>query len=250
MPILPIVNPFQSFYEVWSYKQPTEEEMRIFYEKNDYYTPTIKDKLIEVIDTPLKAAHYISRIGADNGIDNHINDFLEKSLEYKTMRRSMPSKTPQELSNYQKKYPNFNQLTLDSEIKNIDAFLTENQCLFHGGSWFDDNFSIIKTQRPLSTTFSPQVALRNSEHKGKAYDSGRIDLFVLKVKEPKTPVFIFRNKGTRLGHENEVLLMSGANLHLKNRILIKKDYTVSKVENGVNIITKKVPIYVLEIELS
>ena len=249
MPTLPIVNPFLTPYEVWSYRNPTSEEMQVFYEQNGYFPSLIKEQLIETIDTPLKAALYISKVGADNGIDIHINSFLDKSSEYKLMRKLMPYRTPHELSNYQKKYPNYDQVALDNEIQAISAVLSVNQSLFHGGSWFNDKLSLIQTQRPLSTTFSPQVALRNAEHKGKAYDAGRIDLFVLKVKNPITPVFVFRNKGTNLGHENEILFMSGAKLYLKNRILVKDNYPVSKVMNGINIIKKEVPIYVLEIEI-
>ena len=79
---------------------------------------------------------------------------------------------------------------------------------------------------------------------------GEIQLFVLKVVNPKTKVFAFRRKGTNLGHEKEVLFSSGAILTLCKKTLIQNDYNVAIAGNGGRILTKKVPAYLLEINIA
>lgn len=96
------------------------------------------------------------------------------------------------------------------------------------------------TTRPLSTSFCPDVALRNAEHKGKAYHNGRIDLFVLQAHQPATAVFVFRRERTNLGHENEVLFAAGAQVVVTRSDLIRTDYHVSLDGNNY----KSIPIYV------
>jgi len=84
--------------------------------------------------------------------------------------------------------------------------------------------------------------------KGKAYDNGVLDLFVIRVKNSKTPVFVYDNKDPDLGHEKEVLFASGAKLTLKS-VHVIGDEKVFKSTNGFQIESKKVPIRVLEIEI-
>lgn len=86
----------------------------------------------------------------------------------------------------------------------------------------------LTTERPLSSSFCPQVALRNADHKGKGYDAGRIDLLVLRATNPRTNVFAYKRKGTNLGHGNEVLFAARANLTLTSSELVSVDYTAGK----------------------
>ena len=141
-----------------------------------------KDKLIEKLDTPLKLAEFALKHIGDNRIDCFIDDILEKSEEYKIMKKVMPSKTPKALQNYQKFYSNYNKEEVDKEIRKINAFLADGQYIFHGGKWFNDEKDELVTTRPFSTTLSPQIAVNEALHKGKAYDNNGIDLFVLEVK--------------------------------------------------------------------
>jgi hypothetical protein len=94
------------------------------------------------------------------------------------------------------------------------------------------------------------VALKNAEHRGKAYDSGEIQIFVCRVVNPVTKAFVFRHKGTCMGHEKEVLFKSGAKLVLRNKVLICSNYSVSKVVSGTHLPEKTVPAYVLEVDIS
>ncbi len=160
----------------------------------------------------------------------------------------MPSRTPGELSNYRNRFPRYDAALVDTEINNIGALLTDGQYLFHGGAWKSGQQLI--TSAPFSTSLCPQVALRNAEHRGKAYDAGRIDLFALRVINPKTNVFVYRRRGADMGHENEVLFASGATLTLRHQTIIKSNYRVGKVVDAGRLVEKEVPASVLEIDIS
>lgn len=210
------------------------------------FITVVNDKLIARVTNALEAANYICDIGADNGLGNFVNSALNNSPHFKAWRDVMPSRTPNALSKYQKEFPNYNHIDVDSEINDIGRSLDEGQMLFHGGVWPGGCSAEFKSIRPFSTSFCPQVALRNSEHRGKAYDANRIDLLVLRAIRPITKVFSFRRYGTNLGHENEVLFASGAHLKLRSRNLIRNDYLAAKYSMP----NKKIEIYVTEVDIS
>lgn len=243
---LPLVDVFVFPYEVWSKRDPTEKEMMEHLRKTGQMIHYINDKLIARISNALEAANHISSIRVDNGLTYFINDALDKDSYFKTWRSCMPSKTPKELINYQQNYPLNDFTRTDQEIKNIGQTISERQYLFHGGLWPGGDSFEFKTQRPLSTSFCPQVALRNAEHRGKAYDDNQIDLLVLRATSPQTNVFSFRRAGTRMGHENEILFASGAKLTLLSRTLIRENYPVSKW----GFPDKTIDIYVLEVNIT
>ncbi len=115
-----------------------------------------------------------------------------------------------------------------------------------GGAWPSDSTGELVTNRPLSTTFCPQIALRNAEWKGKAHKQGRLDLFVLRVTEPRTKAFVFKRAGTNLGHENEILFATGAKLKKRSETMIHNQYMVGHGSDA----KKEVPVYVLEVDIS
>lgn len=246
---LPIVNTFNPPLEIWSQRNMTEEEMQIFYQENAYFRYTINDKLLAKIDTSYKAAEYIAQVGADNRVENFIDTALSTSINYKLMKQMMPYKTPNELFNYQKKYPFYDDYQLNNDIHAINAILSKQQVLFHGGKWINDMQTKLVTIKPFSTTFSPLVALNEALHKGKAFDANGIDLFVVKVNNPQTPVFVYKNKGTLFGHEKEVLFASGAKLKLISKKLINQNFRVTKIFNGIQEKEKHVPLRILEVEI-
>lgn len=238
---LPLVDTFFPPYEIWETRDPTLEEVRA---TGNFHLRT-KVRLIASISSAYEAAMHIATVGADNGLGYFINNALDKSAAYKQWQQAMPSKTPAELSRYQKYYPNCNFAQVSAEIEAIGHLLSEGQCLFHAGLWpIPGNF--LQTDRPLSTSFCPQVALRNADHKGKAYDAGRIDLFVLKVTNPKTKIFAYKRKGTNLGHENEVVFAAGAELSLRSAILVNNNYPAGK--HGFP--DKRISVRVLAIDIS
>ena len=243
--ILPLVNNFVPPYEKWSTRQPTQQENLDCYQKNGHFLPFVNDRLEERVSTSLEAACYMARKGADNALESHIDTQLDNSSEYKFWRQCMPSKTPDAIRKFQQEYPKYDRYEVDSEINKNANLLSEGQFLFHGGLW-PSSSSHIKLNKPFSTSFCPQVALRNAEFRGKAYDAGQIDLFVIRVKNPKTNVFAYKRKGTRMGNEKEILFASGAEMTLQNRRLIRNDYLVGKW----NFPDKVVPIYVIEVDIS
>jgi len=158
----------------------------------------------------------------------------------------MPPRTPKVLFDFQQKYPRYSLPDLNKEIYNIGYTLSEGQHLFHGGLWPSSEVKEVDLTTPFSTSFCPQVALRNAEWRGKAYDAGKIELFVLRAVNPQTNVFAFRRKGTKMGNEKEVLFASGAKLILQKCSLVRKNYPVKKCNHP----AKCVPIYVIEVDVS
>lgn len=237
---LPYVDTFSPRYEKWEERNPTSEEMLA---AGNLHL-RIRIKLEASVDSAYEAATYMGSVGADNGLGNYINDSLSSSQAYRCWRQAMPSKTPDELSRYQKSYPRCNFDQVSEEIEAIGHVLSEGQYLFHAGLWPGGDHLV--TDRPLSTTFCPQVALRNADHKGKGYDAGRIDLFVLKATNPKTKVFAYKRKGTNLGHENEVLFAADAELSLRSTVVVNTDYLAGKW----GFPDKRISIRVLEIDIS
>lgn len=243
--ILPLVNNFIPPYKKWSTRRPTQHESLDCYQKNGYFPTSVNDRLEEIVSTPFDAACYMARKGADSSLEHHINAQLDNSAEYKVWRQCMPSETPDAIRKFQQEYPGYDQLEVDFEINKNANLLSEGQFLFHGGLW-PSCAARIKLNKPFSTSFCPQVALRNAEWRGKSYDSGQIDLFVLRVVSATTNVFVFPKKDTWVGNEKEVLFSSGAELTLVKRTLIDKDYLAAKFQCS----EKRIPIYVIEVDIS
>lgn len=243
---LPIVDVFENPYESWTCRKASQEEMMAVYRATGKFETHIKDKLIAKIKNHLDAAKHMAKRGSDNGLENFIDRYLDNSVNYKELRRAMPSKTPKVLFDYQQKYPNYSVTEVDKEINSIGHTLSEGQYLFHGGAWLNGASNQFKLTAPLSTSFCPQVALRNAEWRGKAYDNNKIELFVLHTVNPITNVFAFPRKNASMGNEKEILFASGATLIRRATHLIRDDYQAGKYEHK----DKKIPIYVVEVDIS
>lgn len=237
---LPPVDTFSPPYEVWETRTATLEEMQAA------GTPhlRVKVRLIASVANAYDAATYMAKVGADNGLENFIDGALDNSVAYKSWGQAMPSKTPGELSRYQKSYPHCDFAQVSAEIEAVGHVLSEGQCLFHAGLWPGGNRVV--TDRPLSTSFCPQVALRNADHKGKGYDAGRIDLLVLRATTPRTKVFSYKRKGTNLGHEKEAVFAAGAEMSLRSTDLVSTDYPAGKY----GFPEKRISVYVLVVDIS
>jgi hypothetical protein len=248
--VLPLIDTFTNPFDVWEQRKATYEEITEEAKRTGRMPSShVKVRVLQTIRTAVDAAKHLADVGADPGLERHIENELYSTGIYASWRKPMPSATPSSISKYQKSYPDYDVNQVDRDIDAIGVTLQPGQQLFHGGLWPGENYTFT-TARPLSTTFCPQVAMQELAHNGKAYDAGRIDLFVLRVIAPATKVFVFRNKGTNLGHEKEVLFASGANLTLRNRTLIRDDYQVCKIAHGASLIYKKVPSYVLEVDIA
>ncbi len=240
---LPLLDTFRPPYEAWETRPPTAEE-----KITNRCPGDIRVALIARISSARTAADYVAKGVNDSGLSNHIKAALSRSHEYKAWQRAMPSKTPAAISCYQKNYKNSDFAEVANAIDKQGRCLSLGQCLFHGGRWWGDSSlgSTLETTRPLSTSLCPQTGFMNAMHKAKAYDSGRLDLLVLRVTRPTIKAFVFKLKGTKLGHESEVLLASGICLTLKADTLIRSDYPACIDENS----RKMIPIHVLEVEIS
>lgn len=241
--ILPLINTFQEPYIVWNMREATLDELLTG--KSDLFrgvATTVRANL----SNHLEAARYMAEVKVDISLERFIDDFLHKSLECNSWKNAMPALTPSPLIHYKQSYPNFDTVAVDNSIKSIGVFPSEGQYLFRGGDW-PDGLTTMITEQPLSTSFCPQVALRNAEWRGKAYDQGKIDLFVIRVVEPKTNIY-FYNLNEELGNEKEVLFASGAKLQLVSKTFVGM-HVVAKANSDYSISEKSVPINILEIDI-
>ncbi|WP_421301779.1 hypothetical protein [Aeromonas veronii] len=246
---LPIVDLFNPPFEKWEKRDKTIAEMLSSHNIAERFK-MVNIRRLASIGNAIDAAIYIGKCGYDNEFTNFINLAIDNNKSYREWRKSMPSATPANLSRYQKFFLNCDFDSVSITIDEIGSKLSEGQFLFHGGHWpYDSNGVLLdafSTSRPLSTSLCPLVALNNANHLGKAYDKGYIDLFVLKVINPKTKTFVYRRSGTSLGHENEVVFSSNANIYLKNIICITNDHPVGK-----EILKQKnIPIFLFDAEIS
>lgn len=246
---LPVVDLFIPPFEKWEKRDKTIEEMLLSKDPAERFK-MMNVRLLACIGNAIDAAKYIGEVGYDNEFTNFINNALNKNKNYKEWRKSMPSATPPHLSRYQKLFPKCDFNFVSNTINENGSKLSEGQFLFHGGHWpYENNGALLdkfSTNRPLSTSLCPLVALNNANHLGKAHDKGYIDLFVLKVVNPKTKVFVYRRSGTLLGHENEVVFANHATIFLKNIISITNSHSVGK---GL-LAPKDVPVFLIEAEIS
>jgi len=242
---LPLVNPFSTPYEKWSERDATPEEMRQHLEANGFVNTSAKDALLFRVANAFEAAAYMAKVDMDNGLEFSIDRYLDGDPAYAEWTDAMPSPTPPALERYQEEYPECDFAAANQDVRDCGDVLSEGQFLFHAGRWPDGVDSFV-TDRPLSTTFCPQVAMRNMDHKAKAHDAGQIDLLVLRAHQPRTLVFAFERRETMMGHEKEVLFATGAELTFRSRTLIKSDYRAAKW----NCPDKLIPTYVVEVDIS
>lgn len=206
--ILPRVDVFSLPYENWETREKTIEEIAETSSRHP-----VRVRLLSTISCGRAAAEHQLQGKTDRGLEDHIEDLLKNSDALRSCLRAMPGRTPVELLNYQKEYENADLAAVAQAVKATGGLLSEGQQLFHGGLWSD---FVSPTTKPLSTSFCPAVAYNNAHYRGKARDAKRLDLIVLTVVDPKTPAFVFKQRGTRQGHEKEVLFAPGACLSFQN----------------------------------
>ena len=240
-----VVNPFDPPYEIWSERPMTPQEMLDYAKEFGHFASTIKNQLLGRISNPVEAAKHMVEEAVDEKLNSHLQDGIDSSSSYDSWRRAMPRQTPPAIAKYQKHFPDYDSSAVDDAIFQIDFRLPLGQALFHGGIWPNSSSNSLVTDRPLSTTLLPSVALRNAEHKGKAYHAGEIQLMVLTIRDLSIRSFVFRKSGTLLGHEHEVLLPSGIKLTIRNRICVREDYPSGL--DGIR--TKPIPGVVLEVDV-
>lgn len=227
---LPLVNAF-----------PYEEQSIV---RENHSILPVKKPTGLVIKDAIEAARYMAMKRADNGLENHIDDILSSEPNFEHWQKLMPEETPEILAQY--KVKNNSSLEISDTIDTINCVLSEGQYLFHGGLWMGQDRDTYITEKPLSTSFCPQVALRNAEFNDKAFNAGAIDLLVLKAVSPTTRVFSYDINDPNYGHEKEVLFSKGAKMTLVETIKISDEYEITDSRHN----RKKISINVRIVEIS
>ncbi|MEY0300788.1 hypothetical protein AB7W11_02540 [Providencia manganoxydans] len=137
---LPLINQFLIPYEFYNTRQPTDAEVMDRVANGCHSVLCVQDvklNLIDIIDTPNKAAEYLFKIGLRNQITGSIENSLnDERSSYKSARRMMCSTTPSILSSYQNIYShtlNMTEVDAAIAIASQGNFLSNGQILFHGG---------------------------------------------------------------------------------------------------------------------
>lgn len=242
------VDVFSTPFEVHEERNATMEEMRNLVKQGKSIPEAmrIRGRLIETISSHVEAAARMLRVGVDNALESHVDRKISESSQHKELLAKMPEQVPEVLASYQSEYQVHLLREADEAINAHGVAMPEGQFLFHGGVLLGNEHSFITT-RPLSTSFCPQVALRNAEWQGKAFDAGRVELAVLRVQGQSHRAFVFGSDGDH-GHEKEVVFASGIRLTLVSKIHVT-DVNVVKVSHLLQEFRKKVPAYLVEIEI-
>lgn len=240
------VNILETPYELWRTRRPTiAESVAYAKETGSHFMPDVKQERLAKLETHFEAASHMLQRSLDNVLERHIDQILDSSPEFNNMLRNMPKDIPSSIDDYKQKYPACDLGQVSTDINDFGILLSEGQYLFHGGRCRLEVGDVLVTDRPLSTSFCPQVALRNAEWRGKAYDSGEVHLIVLRVKDPTTKTYVF-NIESELGYEKEVLFSSGARVEIRSKTLIRNDYKTYNLYQQ----SKQIPAYVIEADIS
>lgn len=245
--MLKCIEPFSKQYDVLLERDLTEEEMI----KEGNWNPWAK-KIVRVdktIKSPLDAALFLGATKHEKRLDRFVQHFLDDCPEYKNWLEFMPDPVPAELIEYQDNYASTDLTSVDRLVKKYGVLPPDGQFLFHGGLWPREvntkNPAVYFTDRVLSTSLCPKVALDNGDWRGKSWDAGRLDLIVIHVKSPVTPAFIFNKELDGHGHELEVLFASGAELKFIDEKLVCTKWEANKYDFN----TKLIQTYVINVEV-
>ncbi|EPW9635124.1 hypothetical protein ACS78I_18525 [Yersinia enterocolitica] len=248
------IDPFSPPLEIWEKREPTEVEIDELLSRGEWRPCCqIKVKIDSILNSAHDAAKLIARNKDENRIDHHVISYLERNMEYKKWRKGMPHPTPRQLIDYQENYPPKDFEVINSLISRHGMLIPEGQVLFHGGIWpLDEMGGQVKsflTNRVISTSFCPKVALNNGDWRGKAYDAGRMDLMVITIKNIDKKAFVFSlDEGTN-SHEMEVLFERGVQLNIVSSSAVNLHFKTCKSTSASDIDCKFIAVNVLQIEM-
>lgn len=228
-----------------------DQKMNLFRNNHDPKSLTQKEsRVVSIINNHFDAAVHMIQKKADNALESHVESALSKSEAFQAMIEAMPTQVPPSIEKYKNEYPSYSLQDTLIDIERHGNNLHEGQILFHGGYFpyhqcTDEGFI---TERPLSTSFCPQIALRNAEWRGKAFDQGEIHLLVLRINSPSVKAFVFGLNG-ELGNEKEVLISSNVILRPNKVSMVKENYILCKVDESLRDEEKFGKAYVIEIDV-
>ncbi|EMM6855572.1 TPA: hypothetical protein ACX3LN_004601 [Enterobacter hormaechei] len=244
------INPFGVPHDIWKTREPTNEESLEMI-KQGIWKPcvSINVQIDKTICHPIDAAEFLAVNQHESRLDRFVAKFLDTSDEYSKWLSLMPSFVPIELLDYQDSYPPNDFNIIDQAVKTYGILLPDGQFLFHGGLWPSDKHgnpsSTFVTDRVLSTSFCPKVALNNGEWRGKAWDANRLDLIVIKTNATKTKAFVYDKELAGHGHELEVLFAKGATL----KFISESQALKTRVAHKYQCAPKNINTYVIYAEL-
>ncbi|PKG37078.1 hypothetical protein [Psychromonas sp. Urea-02u-13] len=241
-----LMDSFSPPYQEWNERNPTQEEMLEEITLGNPPPRSVKLSLKSELSNYRAAAVYMINEVSNNRLEFHIDRYLRNSQHFQINLSAMPTEDPEFISAYKHLYPSCDFDLVSNDIATYGRLLPNGQYLYHGGYIPNNVGDTFKTCRPLSTSLCPQVAIRNADWRGKAFDRGEIHLAVIKITNPKTKAYIFSLDG-ELGNEKELLIASGLKLRVVNKTLIRHDFPTSKA-NGVEPLKKIVPAYLIELD--
>lgn len=246
-----IINPYSSPHELWETREPTREESSEMI-KQGTWKPcvSIKVKIDTTIHSPFDAAMFVASNQHDLRLDRYVHKYLDGSEQYAQWLSLMPESVPEELLSYQSSYPPSDFDKINDIVNVFGIHMPDDQVLFHGGVWPKNQYgnpevSLI-TDRVLSTSLCPKVAITNAEWKGKAWDSNRIDLMVIKVNCSTANAYIFDKELPQHGHELEILFAKDAVLRFISESEIVGGREVYKYQQK----PKRIKVFVINVELN
>lgn len=244
------IDPFRAPHDIWETRKPTDAESREMI-KQGKWNPfvSINVQIDKTIRHPMDAAEFLAANQHESRLDRFVVKFLDTSNEYSKWLNLMPSVVPAELLDYQRSYPPNDFNIIDQAVKAHGIIIPDGQFLFHGGLWpsneHGDPCTAFVTDRVLSTSFCPKVALNNGEWRGKAWDANRLDLIVIKTNASKTKAFVYDKELAEHGHELEVLFAKGATL----KFIAKSEPFGNRVAHKYGCAPKNINTHVIYAEL-
>lgn len=215
-----------------------------------FSTPYVDRFKGSCVESPYQAAIYAANnISAPQGLSFHIEHAMAR---YPSWLSYMPEITPEAIAEYQGDSSHCDLNAVSEAINSNGCTIAAGQYLFHGGKWPVGSIrgAMFETIRPLSTTLCPNIATGVPLYHGRAYHNNGLDLFVLRVREPRIRAFFFNNQDSDTGHEKELVFARGLRLTLVSceeiRMIPVSDYFIG----GLSFDTKDVPLRVLEVDIS
>ena len=121
-----------------------------------------------------------------------IERIIESSPIYDNAINAMNGAFPSSIRGYAVSYGSQNLNQTDADINRVGQLMTPGQVLFHGGVNLYDEGARFITTRPFSTTLAPSIAIMQVHYKSKAYNGGRMVLYVLSVADnSNTKAFVY-----------------------------------------------------------
>ncbi|WP_170907948.1 MULTISPECIES: hypothetical protein [Vibrio] len=188
---------------------PLQYEIELHEKAKKYGLPTQPLKPVTKINSALD---FLMHTIANYSCSGVVHDFHSKILDsraFAEIKRLTPYLKDISSTNLYRNIPQKAELhSVDAEIRDFGSLLPSGQTLFHGGS-LPLNRPLV-TNRPLSTTYCPQVALWHADNDRLPDRNPTPVVWVLTVGQAcSKKAIVFKKGGSNMANEFEVLIESG-----------------------------------------